>query len=440
MTSKFWYLTGMSFKKKAKTKWFLVANIILLVALVGIMNIDSIISFFGGNFDETRKIVVLDHTGKATEVFKKNLNTINGLAEEEEQEQYEVTVTEKSEKEMEKELKDSDTVLLVFDSSDSQYLKARLVSDKTMNTSFYQTLVQVLSATKTEVAMSETDVSPEELNKIVSPIEIERIMLNDQNNEEENSSIIMGAVFPTVILPFFILVIFLVQMIGTEINEEKSTRSMEIIISNVSPKTHFFSKIVASNAFVLLQGGLLILYSGIGIWVKNILAPKGASSSITAAFGDIWQTLTETGFADKMYYIIPLTLILLVLSFIAYSLVAGILASMTVNMEDFQQIQTPIMMICLLGYYLAIMAGMFDGSLFIRICSYIPFISCLLSPSLLMIGQIGVIDVLVSIAILAGFIFVAVRYGLRIYKIGILNYSADKMWKRIFTAAKTKEM
>lgn len=31
-------------------------------------------------------------------------------------------------------------------------------------------------------------------------------------------------------------------MIGAEINEEKSSKSMEIIVTSVSPKIHFLSK------------------------------------------------------------------------------------------------------------------------------------------------------------------------------------------------------
>ena len=126
----------------------------------------------------------------------------------------------------------------------------------------------------------------------------------------------------------------------------------------------------------------------------------------------------------------------MILSFVAYSLLAGIFASMTVNPEDYQHIQTPIMLICFVSYYLSVMAGMFNGSIFIRILSYVPLISCLLSPALLVIGQIGIIDVIISIVMLLLFIGVFVKYGLKIYKIGILNYSTDKMWSKIFKAAK----
>ena len=436
MNSKFWYLMGISLKKKIKTKWFLLANIILAVIIVGLINMDSIISFFGGDFNDTNEIVILDNTSYANEMFKKNLDDANKMAANNYKTEYELY--EKSEKELNKYLEESDKIAIIFNTDSDSYIKAKIVSKETIDSLYYQMLIQALNSTKTQIAMSLTNIDLEELNKISSPIEIDRVILDEEaKSEDESMAMIMGTVFPTIILPFFMLVVFLVQMLGSEINEEKSTRSMEIIISNVSPKTHFFSKIVSSNLFVITQGVLLISYLGIGLLLRNILDVE-AASGLTDTVGQLWNTLSTSGIADKLYYIIPLTLVLMLLSFLAYSLVAGILASMTVNVEDFQQIQTPIMLISLLAYYLAIMAGMFEGSILIKILSYVPFISCLLSPALLVIGQIGIVDVCISIILLIVFNFIAIKYGLKIYKIGILNYSTDKMWTRLFKAAKAK--
>lgn len=442
MTSKFWYLTGLSLKKKIKTKWFFIANILLAILIIGLINVDSIIQFFGGDFDQKTEIVLLNETNYSNidQTFENYIQEYKQLLTTE----YEasIEVFSGNQQNLEKELVDTDKIGIVFSNNEDNYLEAKVISDQKIDTMVYQLLVQVLSATKTEVAMSLTDIDLEELEKINTPVTIDRIILDDASqNEDENMSLIMGTVFPTVILPFFMLVLFLIQMIGTEINEEKSTRSMEIIISNVSPKVHFFSKVLASNVFVITQGILLILYAGIGLFLRNLLATgTNITGSITTEFSEIWQTLVETGFVDQLVYVIPITLILMILSFIAYSLVAGILASMTVNMEDFQQIQTPIIMISLVGYYLAIMAGMFEGSIFIRILSYIPFLSCLLSPALLVIGQINIFDSLISIAVLIVFLYFTIKYGLRIYKVGILNYSTDKMWHRLFKAARNKDV
>lgn len=437
MMNKFWFLTQFSFLKKIKSKWFLIVNILLLVVIVGIVNVDSIIKAFGGDFNDTNEIVVLDKTDMSYDLFEKNLKSYNETLDM--KYTFDISKTIKTEEEIKKEIKDTDKVLIVLENSDTSYLKASIISDSYIETMYYQLLYQALSTTKTEVAFSLTDTNKDELLKLTSNISVDRILLSDdKNTEEENMEMIMGTVFPTVILPFFILVVFLVQMIGAEINEEKQTRSMEVIISNVSPKAHFFSKVIASNGFVLLQGLLLILYGILALVIKNYTGISSASS-ITSQISDVWNSLVASGFVDKLTYIIPLTLILMVLSFLTYSLVAGILASMTVSMEDYQQIQAPIMMICLAGYYLAIMAGMFQGSTLIRILSYVPFLSCLLSPALLVIGQIGIFDVVISIIILCIFNYILIRYGLKIYKIGILNYSTDKMWSKLLKAVRSKE-
>lgn len=438
MASKLWFLTNYSLKKKLKNKWFLIANIFLFILIVGVINIDSIISFFGGDFNQKQEIVVIDHDGSAYEVFEKNMENTNSLLGIEKETVIEESqLTEEEEKEL---LKNNHKILIVFDSSEQEYLTAKVISQKYIDTLDYQTLVQAITGTKQEIAMSKTNIDLEELNKITSPVSIERLILDEgKNTEEENMSMIMSTVFPTVILPFFMLVIFLVQMIGAEINEEKSSRSMEIIISNVSPKTHFFSKILSSNFFVIIQGLLLFLYGAIGLITRNMMSASNVTTQVTDSIGKIWQSLETSGFADKLVYVIPLTLILMILSFLAYSLIAGILASMTVNIEDYQQIQTPIILICLAGYYLSIMAGMFDGSVFIKALSFVPFISCLLAPALLIIGQISVFEVIIAIVILALFDYFVLKYGLKIYKIGILNYSTDKMWSRLLKAAKSKE-
>lgn len=437
MSSKFWFLTMESFKKKVKSKWFIVANVILCLALVAVFNIDRIITYFGGDFDSSKHIIVVDQTNMAYDQLSyqfENINTVLDMGFE--------TIIERSYDsvdDLKDKIQDTDEILVVLSSSQDTYLKASIISDSYIESTYYQYLYQVLNQVKTSLSLLMSNVDVEEFQKITSNLEVERIILNEnESSEEESMNTIMGTVFPTLILPFFILVVFLVQMIGMEINEEKSSRSMEIIISNVSPKTHFYSKIVAGNAFVFLQTFLLILYALIGLIIRHFTGSGGVSGELGIYIDQIVTTLSVSGVLDQLIYIIPLTLILMLLSFVTYSLVAGILASMTVSMEDFQQIQTPIMFICFIGYYLSIMSGMFTGSVFIRTLSYVPFFSSLLAPALLITNQIHIIDVLISIVILIIFNWTLVKFGLKIYKIGILNYSTDKMWYKIFKAAKEK--
>lgn len=427
MNKKLLFLTKTSLAKKTKSKWFKIINLLLLILIVGVINIDSIITFFGGDFNQKLEIVVIDHTNEVGETFKMGVRSAEKALDKDPK--IEVKTTTKTKKEIEKKI--GKKVLVIFDSSNKDLLKAQVISDGVIESTDYQLITTALSTTKYNYGLMHSNINPNELEKISSPIKVNRVILDkEKNSDSDNMDMVMGTVFPTIILPFFMLIIFLVQMIGSEIYEEKSTRSMEVIISNVSPKTHFLSKMFSANIFAITQGLLLLIYGTVGLLIRGSIGNSSAVTSLTAQISDIWNLLVKSGFVEKLSYIIPLTLVLLVFSFFAYSLVAGILASMTVNMDDYQQIQSPIMLVLLVAYYLAIMASMFHGSLFIRILSYVPFISCLLSPALLVLGQISILDVMISIVLLLLFNIIVMKKGLKIYKEGILNYSNEKVWKK----------
>lgn len=440
MTNKLKYLTKLSLDKKIKTKWFLIANIILLFIIAGIINIDSIIKFFGGDFDKKTEIVVIDNAScyndfvKTFDSTREYLDTLKDAK---------ITKYDKDKESLYEDIKEKDKILLVINEDSTNFINVEMITKSNIDNTTYQVITTILNSIKKDKALSYYGVSNEILDHISSYVDVKRTKLDDEESVDEMMELVMSTIFPIVILPFFTLTMFLVQMIGAEINEEKTTRGMEIIISNVSPKVHFLSKIISGNVFVLLQGLLLVVYLLIGIFIRyistGVLVNGGniLSGGVGSYVNKITSSLELTGVLDKMQIIIPITLILMVVTFIAYSLVAGILASMTTNMEDYQQVQTPIMVISFISYYLSVAAAMFKGSIFIKVLSFIPFFSALLAPSLLVLGQITIVDAVISILLTVGLIFVLVKYGLRIYKVGILNYSGTHLWKKMFKAFKS---
>lgn len=444
MKSKLNYLVGVSLKRKIKTKWFLIANIVLAIILVGIINIDSIITMFGGDFNEKTNVYVIDNTNKTYDIFISQFNNANSLlTKSDEESEYNIIKEERSLDELKNLIntdeKEKDSIIIVFNDSETNYLDVSLITKEYIDLIDMQSLTTALNNTKTTIAIYNSNISEKELTAIYSPVNIERIYLdNDKTAQDENAKMIMTTVFPILILPFFMLIIYLVQMIGAEVNDEKQTRGMEIIISNVSPKTHFFSKVIAGNLFVLLQGALLFIYSFIGVLIRKIIGGNLINNGVTDQVKGVISTALNSNIGSQLKIVLPLTIILMLITFLAYSLLAGVLASMTTNTEDFQQLQTPIMVVLLLGYYTSMMASMFEGSIFIKILSFIPFVSAILSPSLLILGQIGIFEVIISIILMIIVIYLLIKYGLRIYKTGILNYSSKNLWKKMFKALKNK--
>lgn len=432
MKNKLLFLTKMSLNKKIKTKWFLIANIIFAVLIIGLINIDTIIKAFGGDFNKTQEILIIDEVGAFSkfesnyEVYKKYVADYDDVK---------ITKYEGSYDEGVELVEEDDKILLVISPDEDNYIKAKMVSKDALGTITNTLISTTLTAIRSEIVLNEYNITEEMYQKINANVLVEDVILSSENKED---NMVISTIMQIITLPIFMLIIFLVQMIGAEVNEEKTTKSMEIIISNVSPKTHFMSKVISSNLFVIIQGLLLVIFVVIGIVIRYFVSGGNLLGELDGEVTKLVSSISLSGVMDTLTYMIPIMILILLLTFLAYSLLAGVLASMTTNLEDFQQLQTPIVIVLLAGYYLSMMAGVFKGSVFIRIMSYIPFVSSLLAPTLYVMGEITWIDLVGSVALLLLVIFLLIKYGLRIYKVGILNYSQSGLWKKMFKAIKEK--
>ena len=438
MKNKLKYLTAMSLKRKIQTKWFVAANILIALVIICGINIDTIITAFGGDFDKQQPVYIADHTGVAFDSVKTMMNeSSKALNTSSKKSSFDIQKTDKNEKEIKEQVDKKDGLGIIIENDKESTLKVTIISKDILDAVDSQLISNAINQTKTSLALADSGISNEQISSIYSNAKIDyEYTKDDVKKGEEGTQMLMRTVFPIVILPFFMLTLFLVQMIGAEVNDEKTTRGMEIIISNVSPKVHFFSKVIAGNLFVLFQGVLLFLYSGLGLLVRNLIGGSDITGGIGSEVGKAMNEILSSSIGSQLAYIIPLTLLLMIITFVAYSLLAGILASMTTNIEDFQQLQTPIAIISLVGYYLAMLANVFGGSLFIKILGMVPFISAILAPSLLVLGQFSILEMLLAIVLCLLTVFALIKYGLRIYKVGILNYSSKDLWKKMFKALK----
>ena len=450
MKNKFKFLLRDSLKKKISTKAFKIINILLFIIIIAVINIDSVIKFFGGDFDKEVNIYVVDEVGiyDEFETTMKNsyLDILNNY-------HSKIFKADKSLEELEKNIKDEETkdIILNITKIDNptyeEIFNVDFISYEKVDTILYTNIVNAVNTVKISEAMKLANIDKELLNSVNKSVSINRIMLNeDAKEDEEFMELIGGVITIAFIVPFFLLITLIVQMIGAEINEEKSSKSMEIIISSVSPEAHFISKVLSANVFAILQGALLIFYSLIGGAIR-LFTNGSMTNAVNSAISENASTYStinnyinmfiHSDVAAKLLVGIPLFIVIILLSFLAYSLFIGILASVTTSMEDYNQIQTPVMVFLMLGYFMAIYASVYQGSTFITIMAYVPFISGILAPVMYTLGELTIGGLLVAIGLLVVVFVLLYKYGLKVYKVGILNYSSSNLWKKIFKALKS---
>ena len=433
MKNKFKFLIKHSLMKKIGTKWFKIANVIIAILLIGIFNIDKIITFFGGDFDDLTTIYVVDKL----DVYDDLVNEFDKTAQMLDVKNYKLEKAKQNEEELSKVIEeDKGEIVLVIDNQNNNYLNGKIISYNEVGTITKELINISLNNIKTKIVVEENNLSEEEIMALTSPVEIQVNTLNPETVDGENKEFIAVGVMMIFILPCFLLITLLVQMIGAEVNDEKATRSMEIIISNVSPKVHFVAKILAAILFVVIQGCLILGYALVAFLLRSIMG--GTSSLNNGEIGIIIQTINDLGISKLLLKGLPIIIILFIFSFLSYAIISGVLASMTTSTEDFQQLQMPLMIILVLGYYLAMMATTFEGSVFIKAISFLPMLSFLISPTLFILGQVSLLELGLATVISGIFTFIIFKYGLRIYKVGILNYSSEKLWHKLFKSLKVK--
>ena len=94
MMSKLNYLIGMSLRRKINTKWFVVANLLLAFVIIGVTNIDSIITYFGGDFNKKQLIYVIDNSNQSYKLFEENIKAVEFNFHETEESSYEIKLYE----------------------------------------------------------------------------------------------------------------------------------------------------------------------------------------------------------------------------------------------------------------------------------------------------------------------------------------------------------
>lgn len=404
MKSKRWFLLWFSLRRKIWRKSFFISNAIILAIIITLSNIDQIISFFSNDEPDVYEIYYEDTFNQGYEVLL--AQTINDLDD------SEITVTLGQ-----TEIVDESSINLRMDN----YFVVSIESEASIPSSLYNAIVQSMNQIKLIEQSSQYDLSLEEVMRLSTPVIIERAILDEEVQSEEEVLIGQGTAY-VITVPLFIALVFVIQMVGMEIFEEKSTKSTEIILSNVTPQEHLFAKIASANLFSWFQFALFILFGLFGLTSRNALmnlAPELAVVDISA-------------FTSELTSVLPVVLILYIMTNITYSFIMAILSATAYEMEDFQKIISPLMITMVIGFYIGLFSIFVPDTTFSIVIAHIPLFSLFIAPALWVSGVLTWINILIIVFIQFALVYVLYRYGAKIYKQAILDYSGQGVFTRLW--------
>jgi ABC-2 type transport system permease protein len=179
----------------------------------------------------------------------------------------------------------------------------------------------------------------------------------------------------------------------TGVVEEKQSRVMEVVLSTVLPRDLLMGKVLGIGILGLVQLGVFVIAAFI-------------AASLTREF-DLPATTPAAIVQLVVWFILGYTL---------YSTALGVLGALASRMEEASNASTPITLIAMISYFVAIFAVINDPSGIVAIvASFIPFSAPMVVPMRAALGAITPIEIMISAGITIVAIWVLFVVGGRVY-------------------------
>jgi ABC-2 type transport system permease protein len=406
--NKFWIILFHTYLNKLKTKSFIITTLLTVVITLGLTNMSNIIEVFDKGGDK-EKVAVLDETGELYAPLKEQMGALN--------KNLSLKEFDGTEKEAEKAVEEGEYTGFVQLRYDRDQLpeatyKAMSVADSNIFTDLQAGLQQM----KTMLAASKINLTPEQLQQLYEPVTFDKVALEENAKTEEELNQARGLVYVLLFVIYFAVIMY-ASMIAMEVATEKSSRVMEILISSVSPIKQMFAKILGIGLLSLTQLAVLLSVGYFSI--------KRNLSSLEGGFFDAF------GFGNVSISTIAYAVIFFILGYFLYATLAAFLGSLVSRIEDVQQMITPMTLLVVAGFMIAMFGLGQPDSPFIVITSYIPFFT-----PMIMFLRVGMLNIpiwesVLGISILAGTIVILAVFGARVYRGGVLMYGKSNSFKDI---------
>ncbi|MCY9403202.1 ABC transporter permease [Bacillus spizizenii] len=409
--NKFWIMLSHTYKNKIMAKSFIISTVITVLLVLVVTNLESIISLFKGD-DAKEKIAVVDETNELYPIFSKQLKAVDTNGD------LDVKQSKLSEDEATKQVKDEtlDGMLIIKRDEKgtiSGTYKALTISDE----STYQTLQQALTQTKTAVGTAELGVSQETISSLYAPVTVGQEALKEGAKSEEELGQTVGLVYIMLFVIYFSVIMY-ASMIAMEVATEKSSRVMEILISSMPPIQQMFAKLLGIGLVGITQLAVII--------AAGSLSLKLNKTSETASSVGGFLNLTDVSATTVIYAVI-----FFLLGYFLYATLAAFLGSVVSRIEDVQQTITPMTLLVVAGFMIAMFGLNAPDAGFITVTSFIPFFT-----PMIMFLRVGMLDIpfwqaATGIGITLLTIVILAVIGARIYKGGVLIYGNSSAFKAI---------
>lgn len=274
-----------------------------------------------------------------------------------------------------------------------------VVENNSMTDSTEEMFSQALITLYRDGYLTEKGIDSEEIQALYQTIPESKMEILGKNSVKNYAYTYM------LVMVLYFLLIFYGQMISVSITTEKSNRAIEILVTSVDSNSLIFGKVLAGAIAGVMQC-IVILGSAVAVYQMFRENWNYQLDFLLHIPGEVWAAFVILG----------------LLGYLLYAFFFGMLGALVSKTEDISKASTPIMMIYLASFFIAIF-GMYDSdSLLMRVASFVPFTSSNAMLIRVAMGSVEIWEVLVSGGLLAASCVLAGVLAAKIFRFGTLMY------------------
>ncbi len=315
-------------------------------------------------------------------------------------------------------------VLLTYNADTGYSIKAMRPLDGSVSPDDSNAIAGIASSAFEELRLEKLGLAQDKIPSAIAPVSIVNTVAGEE--EQTFAQQMINSILPMITsLILFIMIVAYGQLIAQSVAMEKTSKVIDLLLISTKPLAVIVGKVLAIGALSLMQFIGFIVVGVIG-FAATLPLGMGLTSQALAGVDGVGEFTDAFGklFSEFSPLTIIMILVIFILGFLFYALIAGLIGATVSRSEDVNSAMQPFAIFSVVGFYLAYFPDMMaDGSqsFLKQLAYYLPFSSPFSLPSAMLTKQIDMLQTVICVLILAVFNVVIALFVARVYEQLILH-------------------
>ncbi len=422
--SKIRIIIAHEYISKIKTKGFIIGTIIAPIALLLLIAIPSLVTYFSMHAEESSdsKIAIIDNTG--ANISQKIIDS--------KPEKY-ITSNE-TEEELQKQILANELGgALILNKNSIIDGTAKILTSSEMGLKFVEDIKSKVNHFIKERRLQDANISQETINLVNSSIHFETIKITEEGIEKDNTELMSFLGYALGFVMYGLVLMYGAQVMQGVI-EEKSNRVIEVLASSAKPFEIMFGKVIGIGAvgltqvlFWIILASALLIGAGYIFGASSVVENSTASSQMMDP--KMMQIMSNLDLPSISPWIFISFAVYFLLGYFLYATLFAAVGATVDQMQDANNISTPLSMLIIIPILFIpnIMVNP-EGTLAI-VLSLIPFFTPILMIARIASISVPIWQIVLSLILMLVTIFLSLKLGSKIYRIAMLRYGKKPTFK-----------